>query len=222
MVIKDTTKEAFEDFLGFNYEKKIDFESKTLEELYEVFNLAERYQVEELKEVVSTSIKHFPLSIDNLVKSAAIAKEYGHFENVSDALYASCVDFAKAQFTDGDSVLTFVQENNDDTMVMKILKDIKLPAMKKICSNCRQQPCRNKSGILASDLLTPGMNVKTRDDCYWAWECRQKLCSVVSVSPLGRVSVSRTELPTSPYLSYPQRSQIVKNGRCLIEYACDK
>ena len=136
MVIKDTTKEAFEDFLVFNYEKKIDFESKTLEELYEVFNLAERYQVEELKEVVSTSIKHFPLSIDNLVKSAAIAKEYGHFENISDALYASCVDFAKAQFTDGDSVLTFVQENNDDTMVMKILKDIKLPAMKKICSNC--------------------------------------------------------------------------------------
>ena len=56
MVIKDTTKEVFEDFLGFNYEKKIDFESKTLEELYEVFNLAERYQVEELKEVVSTSL----------------------------------------------------------------------------------------------------------------------------------------------------------------------
>ena len=77
VVIKDTTKEAFEDFLGFNYEKKIDFGSKTLEELYEVFNLAERYQVEELKEVVSTSIKNFPLSIDNVVKSAAIAKEYG-------------------------------------------------------------------------------------------------------------------------------------------------
>ena len=157
-----------------------------------------------------------------MVKSAAIAKEYGHFENISDALYASCVDFAKAQFTDGDSVLTFVQENNDDIMVMKILKDIKLPAKKKICSNCRQQPCRNKSGILASDLLTPGMNVKTRDDGYWASECRQKLCSVVSVSPLGRVSVSWTELPTSPYLSNPQRSQIVKNGRCLFEYACDK
>ena len=151
----------------------------------------------------------------------AIAKEYAHFENVSDTLYASCVDFAKAQFTDGDSVLTFVQENNDDIMVMKILKDIKLPAKKKICSNCRQQPCRNKSGILASDLLTPGMNVKTRDDFYWARDCRQKLCLVVSTTP-GRVSISWTELPTLPYLSNPQVSRIVSKGRCLFEYACDK
>ena len=45
VVIKDATKEAFEDFLGFNYEKNIEFEKKTLRELYDILNLAERYQV---------------------------------------------------------------------------------------------------------------------------------------------------------------------------------
>ena len=43
IVIKETTKEAFADFLGFLYEKKIDFKTKNLEELYEILNLAERY-----------------------------------------------------------------------------------------------------------------------------------------------------------------------------------
>ena len=165
-MIKDTTKEAFEDFLGFNYEKKIDFGSNTLQELFEIFNLAERYQVEELKKVVSNFIKNFPLSMDNLVKAAATAKEYCHFEGVSGALYANCVDFTKAQFTDVDSLLTFVQENDDDVMVMKLLKDIKLP-VEEICSNCKQKPCRNKSNILATDLISPGMRLQTRGGGVW-------------------------------------------------------
>ena len=114
----------------------------------------------ELKKVVSNFIKNFPLSMDNLVKAAATAKEYCHFEGVSATLYANCVDFTKAQFTDVDSLLTFVQENDDDVMVMKLLKDIKLP-VEEICSNCKQKPCRNKSNILATDLITLQLLTRT-------------------------------------------------------------
>ena len=42
MVIKETTRAAFEDIIGFYYEKNIEFEKKTLKELYEILNLAER------------------------------------------------------------------------------------------------------------------------------------------------------------------------------------
>ena len=40
--IKETTKEAFEDFLGFLYEEKVDFTKKSLRELFEILNLGER------------------------------------------------------------------------------------------------------------------------------------------------------------------------------------
>ena len=41
MVIKDTTKAAFDDFVGFHYEKNIEFKKRTLKELFEILNLAE-------------------------------------------------------------------------------------------------------------------------------------------------------------------------------------
>ena len=111
VVIKDTTKEAFEDFLGFNYEKKIKFEKKTLRELYEILNLAEKYQVKELKDRVSKFIKNFPISISNVVDVAATTQEFSHFENLSNGLYAACVAFIAIEFTDAQSVLAFVQRN---------------------------------------------------------------------------------------------------------------
>ena len=86
VVIKDTTKEAFEDFVGFNYEKRIEFEKKTLPELYEVLNLAERYQVRELKNKVVNLIKNFPVSINNVTKVAAATFHFPEFKEESGAL----------------------------------------------------------------------------------------------------------------------------------------
>merc|ERR1719339_209835 len=88
VVIKDTTKEAFEDFLGFYYEKNIEFEKKTLKELYEILNLAEKYQVKELKDKVSELMKNFTLTMSNVVDVAATTEEFSHFENLSNNLYA--------------------------------------------------------------------------------------------------------------------------------------
>ena len=53
VVVKETTKEAFLDLLGFIYEKDIDFENKSLTDLFEILNLAQRYQVDKLKNVMS-------------------------------------------------------------------------------------------------------------------------------------------------------------------------
>ena len=67
VVIKGTSKGAFKDFLGFFYEEKIDFEEKSLSELYEILKLAKKFQLLELKEKVAMAIKTCPLSIENCV-----------------------------------------------------------------------------------------------------------------------------------------------------------
>ena len=148
VVIKETTKESFEDFLGFNYEKKIEFEKKTLAELYEILNLAEKYQVKELKVKVVNFIKSFPLSIHNVVKVAATTQKFSHFKEESEGLYKNCVAFLGKHFADVPSVLNFVSKHEDEAMVVvKLLKDVERKKNQP-CSNCKQRLCRNRSSIM--------------------------------------------------------------------------
>ena len=186
VVIKDATKEAFEDFLGFNYEKNIEFEKKTLRELYDILNLAERYQVKELRDVVCDSIQKFPLSVRIQFESATTVEEFSQFDDASQALFASRVAFTKTQFTNVDSGLTFVQRHDDETTAMKPLKDEK---MSEDCSNCREKPCYENSHILINDLLVSDMMVRTTEE-GWALRCREKLGRVVSRKSRGRIPVS--------------------------------
>ena len=124
LVIKETTKEAFEDFLGFLYEKKIDFKSKNLRELFEILNLAEKYQVVELKQRMVNVFKNFPISMSNVVEVAATAEEYSYFEAQSQALYSNCVALIARQFATAQSVIEFVKRNEDKTTVVKLLNNV--------------------------------------------------------------------------------------------------
>ena len=163
VVIKDTTKAAFEDFVGFHYEKKIEFNKRTLKELFEIFNLAEKYQTKELHDKVNGLIKDFPLNIENVVEVAATTQEFSQFDNLSKNLYGRCVSFIENDCTDVQSFLTFVQENEDKATVMTLLQDIKTAKraskykgqeqgfrsgnkaqeQSETCSNCKEKPCRN-------------------------------------------------------------------------------
>ena len=126
MVIKETTKDAFEDFLGFLYEKKIDFKSKDLGELFEILNLAERYQVRELKDMTVEVFKNIPIAMDNVVDMAATAEEFSHFDAMSKAVYSRCVAFIEGQFTNAQSVIEFIQRNEDKATVIKLVNDVKI------------------------------------------------------------------------------------------------
>ena len=126
MVIKETTKDAFEDFLGFLYKKKIDFKSKNLGELFEILNLAERYQVRELKDMTVEVFKNIPIAMDNVVDMAATAEEFSHFDAMSKAVYSRCVAFIEGQFTNAQSVIEFIQRNEDKATVIKLVNDVKI------------------------------------------------------------------------------------------------
>ena len=218
VVIKETTKEAFEDYVGFNYEKRVEFEKKNLMELYELLNLAERYQVKQLKDKVSDFIKNFPLSIDTVAKVAATACEFPQFGEVSQELYAKCVTFLGTQFTDAQSVLNFVARNEDNeaAMVVKLLKDVKNPG----CPNCQQTPCRNRSSISRKDLLLPGMLIQTGDS-GWRQRYKHQLCRVVSTKEGGSVSITWVNPPNPPDIDVtdPYTSHLDYMG---FKYVCDK
>ena len=217
VVIKDTTKEAFEDFLGFNYEKRIEFEMKTLPELYELLNLAERYQVREMKDKVVNLIKSFSISIDNITEVSATTYHFPQFKEESQALYANCLSFLGTQLSDVQSVLTFVSSCQDEATVVRLLKDLYVEDKK--CTNCQQKPCKKRTDVLRGDLLLPGMLIKTKSNDEWREKYRGQLCKVVCNSG-SRVSV-RWENPPSPQdddVSDPYNIHIFN----MFQYACDK
>ena len=181
VVIKDTTKEAFEDFVGFNYERRVDLEKKTVPELYEILNLAERYQVRELKDKVVTLIKNFPISTNNVTEVAATTYDFPQFKEESEALYANCLSFLESQFSDARSVLTFVRSCEDEAgTVVRLLRDLDIEEKK--CSNCQQNPCKTSSDVLQGDFLLPGMLIKTKANDDWREKYRLQLCQVVNNS----------------------------------------
>ena len=98
VVVKETTKEAFLDLLGFIYEKDINFENKSLTDLFEILNLAQRYQVDKLKDVVSKYINNFPITMDNVAMVANAALDLSNiFDEVSENLLKSCADLLSKQ-----------------------------------------------------------------------------------------------------------------------------
>ena len=177
VVIKDTTKEAFEDFVAFTYEKRVEFEKKSLSELYEILNLAERYQVRELKDKVVSFIKNFHISIDNVAKVAETTYAFSQFHEESQTLYSSCLTFLRAHFSDVQSVFSFVKNCDDQVTVVRLLKDLDITDKK--CGNCQQSPCRNQSDVYPGDLLQPGTMIKTKANDDWRQKYRCQRCQVM-------------------------------------------
>ena len=121
------------------------------------------YQTKELHDKVNGLIKDFPLNIENVVEVAATTQEFSQFENLSKNLYGRCVAFIEKECSDVQSLLTFVQKNEDKATVMTLLQNIKTAKsssksesqeqgsrsgskaqqQSETCSNCKQKPCRN-------------------------------------------------------------------------------
>ena len=79
------SREDFEEYLRFNYEKKVDFQQKNLVKV---------------KDKVSQFFQNFFLPLENVANVAAPVLEIVQVPNaVSQGLYLKCVDFLGAQLT---------------------------------------------------------------------------------------------------------------------------
>ena len=67
IVIESTTKDAFVTMVDFIYGKEVDWSKKTIEGLFDITNLAEKYQLDALKEEIEETAKIFPLDEENVV-----------------------------------------------------------------------------------------------------------------------------------------------------------
>ena len=231
VVIKDTTKAAFEDFVGFHYEKKIEFNKRTLKELFEILNLAEKYQTKELHDKVDRQIKHFPLTMESVVKVASITQEFSQFNNLSENLYTRCVVFIEEHCATVPTILTLIQGNEDKVTVMALLQDMKATQIppkpqtrkqddcskcnvqeSKTCFNCNQKPCRKGTPVGWFDSFRPGTRLRSLNldlPTSWREKYRNRLCILISRSGEDvKITWPDPPVPHDPDVSDPYQTPI--------------
>lgn len=88
--IKETTGHAFNFLLQYMYGFSLDYDQITVDQLFEILNLAERYDVAVLKEHVTAKLAELPVIEEEVIEVAQVALAYSHFETASNSVLLTC------------------------------------------------------------------------------------------------------------------------------------
>ena len=171
ILIKETTFEAFEKLIEYIYQVDIECKNLTLVELYDIVNLAEKYNMPNLMEELKTQIKNTPLTIQNLMDVVDIASTFSHFEEVFQALMLSCAKFFKENVGLEADMLKFVDKyaKGREMLAFKLVsmvpglpngecslvRTVGLPK----CRNCGEEKCMTGQPVLFENMCR-GLKVK--------------------------------------------------------------
>ena len=148
---------------------------KDPQSLCEIYNIGERYQLEELKTIVQKVLSALPINSENLISTAVIAKHWSVFPEISEKLLQKCTNFLNQEMKTAKDVykLMFHTKENcpvaDSELLFELLrKNAGRPktTSENTCTNCRRQfdNCvhgRYATGLEDPPILEHGVMVKT-------------------------------------------------------------
>jgi len=174
VLIKDTTFEAFDTMINYLYNPPGNSFSlshlKCPQDLCEIYNIAERYQLEKLKLIVYAVLTALPINSENLLFAAATAKRWYVFPNVSKMLLEKCTIFLAEKMKTAEDVfklMLLTKENFPDADPDLLQELLRMNAEKpKSCSNCKRglAHCvhgQNVTGLEEPPVLAKGVRVRS-------------------------------------------------------------
>ena len=84
--VRETTLEAFKKMFDFIYSKEIDWSVLSVLELYDLVNLAKKYDIPALMEQLKKQIDIFHITMENVMEVADMAHQFKQFPDISSAL----------------------------------------------------------------------------------------------------------------------------------------
>ena len=179
--------------MKYLYQVDIECKDLALWELYDIVNLAEKYNMPELMEELKTQI------VQNLVDVVDMATKHSHFEEVSSALLLSCAKyFKKTVGVETDKQMQFVLEKyaeDKERLALKLVSMVSgLPRTE--CMNCGEESCETGQPVLHQKMRI-GLLVKANNTDqivatqYWGgvnWS--MKKFTVIEVQAPSRVKLS--------------------------------
>jgi len=93
LVVRGTSSQAFQTMINFIYHKDCGWAKKTAEELFEIANVAEMYDIAGLLDKVKKAIQCIPVTLSTVAELAHTAEQFSMFPNISTCLLHRCVKF---------------------------------------------------------------------------------------------------------------------------------
>jgi len=172
VTVKETTKDAFEKMLHFVYSIDIDWSAMTVEELYDVVNLAEKYQIDLLMKEVKIQLENFPLTMENLMEVAVTADEYKQFPDVTSVVIQSCAKFLNSSLQSKEAILKFAAEQvgkDQGAVGIKLLALAHSHSLLNLCKNCSGDPCHHGEEVSSLDKVSEGCKLIHNKRCQQYW-----------------------------------------------------
>ena len=160
--IKETTIEAFTTMISFIYQPS-DSDTFSLSDitcpqsLCDLLNLAERYEMLTMGALIRSILESLPITSENMIFTATVAKNFAVFESVSKMLLAKCGQFCTSTLKTSDDVFTFLKDTQDNYPEhdRELLLEVMRGAAK--CRNCREIGGKCKDGEDVTSLGNPGV-----------------------------------------------------------------
>ena len=159
--VKETTVKSFQRLIDFIYGKKIEWKDISLFEMFDIVNLAEKYQIPELSEELIFQLRNYPLTMENVLGIAETAEQFNQFETVVSKLLETCANFLKSKLKTEKSQLQFIlkQSGTGNEKIVVHLLSMASPE----CSNCRKSECMNGQLVTNCVMLAEGMKITAAD-----------------------------------------------------------
>eukprot|EP00092_Neocalanus_flemingeri_P076197 GFUD01094473.1.p1 GENE.GFUD01094473.1~~GFUD01094473.1.p1 ORF type:complete len:394 (+),score=98.25 GFUD01094473.1:89-1270(+) len=135
--VPETTEESFKTMIDFTYGKEIDWKKMTIEELFNVANMAKKYLIDTLMKEVQKVFEEVPITEENVVTVAATAEEFRQFEDISNTLVLHCAKFLKSVVNTQDQFVKYAAKHANTEMTQTALRLIsRFPEVSPAEDNC--------------------------------------------------------------------------------------
>eukprot|EP00092_Neocalanus_flemingeri_P003229 GFUD01003456.1.p1 GENE.GFUD01003456.1~~GFUD01003456.1.p1 ORF type:complete len:309 (+),score=68.17 GFUD01003456.1:41-967(+) len=179
--VRQTTLEAFKKMVDYIYSKEIDWSGQTVLEMYDVVNLAERYDIPGLLEEIQTQMEKVPLTMENVMEVADTAFQFSQFPTVSDQLLLNCAKYVKKTLKTPASLVQFATDGSgsgQEATVLKLLALIRTitPPIpnRPNCPNCKQDQCQHGKLVESLDKIVLGCKLAENNRVQQYYDDREK------------------------------------------------
>jgi len=160
--IKDFSKGSFEIFIRLVYgeKKEIVTQCDKLDTLFELFKLADKYQVDDIRSLVNSTIVYFKVTVSNMFEVLAVLEIYKNllnFGGICSKLKTKCMIAVQTELKTPFDMVKLWNDNQDKADLVNLLfkalgldtdkftkspcticKSVSIP-----CSNCKSAPCKD-------------------------------------------------------------------------------
>jgi hypothetical protein len=190
--VKGTSLQAFSSMVDFIYEKNVKFDGKSVDELYDILNIAKLYGVENLESKVGDRLKNFPITMDSLAEVAATAEEFHQFDDESSDLLTKCAIFLDQNIRGVEFQMKYLLGcTGREATVARLIR----AAREVLCTNCTKKPCGTGQFIDNITDISVGMKIETGSS-MWMESYKNQKCRVISVEKSGQLTFEWVSPPT--------------------------